>query len=61
MFVPSPSPPSPQPVFDPSKVPKKPKRVISKKPPPQSSNKSSSSRISLKDQLMKVVLKKVNK
>ena len=58
--VPPPPPPPPPVVFDPSKVPKKPNKPVVKKPPPQPP-KPISSGPSMKEQLMKVALKKVGK
>ena len=66
LYIPPPPPPPPPPIFDPSKVPKKPNKPIPKKIPPKSSNQSSgggssNARPSLKEQLMRVSLKKVGK
>ena len=58
--VPPPPPPPPPPVFDPSKVPKKPKKPVVKKQPPKPSAPTNTAP-SLKEQLMKVALKKVGK
>ena len=58
--VPPPPPPPPPPIFDPSKVKKRPNKPIKKKEPPKPSAPVSSAP-SLKDQLMKVALKKVGK
>ena len=58
--IPPPPPPPPPPVFDPSKVKKRPKKPVKKKEPPKPSPPASSGP-SLKDQLMKVALKKVGK
>jgi hypothetical protein len=59
--VPPPPPPPPPVVFDPSKVPKKPNKPVVKKPPPPKQSSSTNSAPSMKEQLMKVALKKVGK
>ena len=58
--VPPPPPPPPPPCFDPSKIPKKPKKpVVKKKAPPPPPPKPAAP--SMKDLIMNVTLKKVGK
>ena len=59
--IPPPPPPPPVPIFDPSKVPKKPKKPVVKKQAPKPPESNVSSGPSLKEQLMKVALKKIGK
>lgn len=58
--IPPPPPPPPPPKFDPSKIKKRPKKPVVKKEIPVART-SASSGPSLKDQLMKVALKRVGK
>ena len=59
---PPPPPPPPVPPFDPSKAPKKVKKpVVKKQPPPPPKTNNTSNAPTMKEQLMKVSLKKVGK
>jgi hypothetical protein len=60
--IPPPPPPPPPPVFDPNKVPKKPnKPLVKKKEKKEENNPNPNPRPSLKEQLMRVSLKKIGK
>ena len=60
--VPPPPPPPPPPIFDPNKVPKKPKKNVVKKEAPRAPTTPSVNQgSSMKELLMKVQLKKVKK